>query len=207
VLTGVLVRVGAQSHPILGDFTGVSFTATDSYRLLSVGIPADVGTADGHGASVVVEPGACHSVLIPAASVKVGASDGLALEWDSADGGGDVLAVSAKGRALVVPIAAGAELFPNWVNLFGSGDSVGRLDPFAVNGAYLGGMLSDMAKAGGPQSVARIISAVEGLKPVRVDCVGDGFAAAGIVMPVRVPDERGVLGHLPTVEGVKAVGS
>jgi len=217
----VLVGVGHQTHPLLGEFLGVTFTATDSYRLLSVGIPATVQTAEDFaahfvgesrpaGARVVPEDGASHWVNVPAAAVKVGVSDGLRLSWDSAGGGElvgvDVDVVTAKGRSIVESIPGGVDSFPKWANLFPVGESIGRLDPFAVNGAYLGGMLSDMAKAGGLDSPVRIISAPEGRKPVRVDCVGDGFAAAGIVMPVRVPGDD-VLGHLPGAEGAEVVGS
>ena len=228
VLTGVLVGVGWQSHPLLGEFVGVTLTATDSYRLLSVGIPATVQSAEDFaaefvgesrpmGARVVPEDGASHWVNVPAAAVKVGVSDGLRMSWYSSDlhehvGGNygvgvDVDVVTAKGRSIVESIPGGVDSFPNWANLFPGGESIGRLDPFAVNGAYLGGMLSDMAKAGGLTSPARIISAEDGRKPVRVDCVGEGFAAAGIVMPVRVPDDRGVLGHLPGDPRAEVVGS
>ena len=65
VLTGVLVGVGWQSHPLLGEFVGVTLTATDSYRLLSVGIPATVQTAEDFAAEFVGESRPMGARVVP----------------------------------------------------------------------------------------------------------------------------------------------
>lgn len=188
VLTGVYVECGDVWAPQWGNFVGVTLSATDSYRLLTVGFCADADGLDWDG-----QPG---RVLVPGRAVKVPARAGLSLSWSGDDTLRDVpVSTWKKGvetRTVVERIAGD---FPNWRNLFPS--DLGKCEPVAVNAGYLGQLLSAMDKAAPAGVVARYVSQPSENKPGRWDMAGGdaGWAASAILMPCRAPE--GVLGHLP----------
>jgi hypothetical protein len=197
VLTGVHVECGDVWSPVFGSFVGVTLTATDSYRLLSAGFRADVDGLEWDGQS--------GRVLVPGRAVKVPARAELSLSWSGDDTLRDVPVSTWKNGAETRTVLdrIGGD-FPNWRNLFGSPDDLGRCEPVAVNGGYLGQLLSAMDKAG-DGTVARYVAQPSDTKPGRWDMVGDGWASSAILMPVRAPE--GVLGHLGRGEDVEAVAS
>ena len=209
VLTGVLVESGPVWHPVCGEFVGVTLTATDSYRLMTVGI--------------VDEAAESGSVLVPA-RVKVPARAGvLSFVWDSGDdlretvgtvyadhldrrdgvGAGDDLrptvSVFTGETRTDVPQPASADMFPSWRSLI---PDIGRLgavesEPYGMNPDCLGSMLVAMGKAAGrdiPRLPVRCVAASAN-RPSLWEWVNDdrSVMATGLVMPVRVPDD--VLGH------------
>lgn len=207
VLSGVLIESGAVWSPILGDFVGATFTATDSYRLMTVAVRDD---SAGSG-----------SVLVPA-SVKVPARSGVTFSWDSdslrenvgaayADhldrrdgaGAGDdlrpVVRVHTGDTSTTVTVPAAADTFPKWRGLLpGVGDDGAvEPEPYAVNPAYLGGLLVAMGKAAGKVGATNPVRCVASSanRPGLWEWCDDsaGVAACGLVMPVRCPG--GVLGH------------
>jgi hypothetical protein len=211
-LAGVHVEMGHVWSPIIGDVDGISLTATDSYRLLNVVIPAPCGNVehyvDGIDGPVYFAPGA---ITLPA-SIKVGARSMLRVEWYSSDITdaysrsykiGPEVKVSTKGGTSVVE-AITAD-FPNWRNLMPVEDRVGETEPFAVDPTRLGTMLAAIGKASGDDARARFVS-TSATKAVRVDLVvGDTprertVFVSGIIMPMRTPE--GVTAH---VAGRKAV--
>jgi hypothetical protein len=202
-LTGVYVETGEHDHPILGTYAGVQITVTDSYRLATVGIPATETPADEHnGAAGFAQYCGTGRVLIPAAAVKLPARSPLSLSWDTdTDDNGTPTAApvtvttTAKGAQTVTTVEAIPAAFPNYRNLIPT-DNIGDIDPGAYNPRLLGGMLTAFGKACGDNDTVRMIGGREN-KPFRVDIVGDGYAAAALIMPVRV--DGGPLSHLATV--------
>lgn len=211
-LTGVYVETGEHEHPILGTYTGVQLTATDSYRLVTVGIPATETPADEHNAAAgFAQYCGTGRVLIPAAAIKLPARSPLALSWHSDEltehvGGAYQVGVpvtvttTAKGAQTVTTVEAIPAAFPNYRNLIPT-DGVGDIDPGAYNPRLLGGMMTAFGKAGGDNDTVRMIGGREN-KPFRVDIVGDGYATAALIMPVRV--DGGPLSHLATATDTAA---
>ena len=205
VLTGVHVTIGdAILSPILGTYDGIRLAATDSYRLVVVDIPATVGKPP---APVTPAYTGTGSVLIPATVGKLPARSPLTLEWNDPDPDTDTdpkpgpdrpvtVSTVAKGAVTVSTVhePAPATAFPRVAALFP--DGVGSTEPDSYNPALLGGMLAAFGKAAGNNDVVRFIGSVTG-KPTRVDIVGDGYAAASIIMPVRTRD-GGPLAHIVT---------
>jgi uncharacterized protein YndB with AHSA1/START domain len=199
-LTGVYVETGEHDHPILGTYAGVQITVTDSYRLATVGIPATETPADEHnGAAGFAQYCGTGRVLIPAAAVKLPARSPLSLSWDTdTDDNGTPTAApvtvttTAKGAQTVTTVEAIPAAFPNYRNLIPT-DNIGDIDPGAYNPRLLGGMMTAFGKACGDNDTVRMIGGREN-KPFRVDIVGDGYAAAALIMPVRV--DGGPLSHL-----------
>lgn len=191
---------GSLWSPVLGDFNGVTLVATDSYRLLSVAFPSDGG--------LVEVSGHCESVALPLRDVKLPAGSSLRL-WsvDYSELGAYGVGVTSKnGAAVTQTVNASGHDYPNYRNLIPA-NIVGSSSPFAFNGALVGPLLSAMSKAvgrDGAQTPVRFVGNVDENKPARFDCVGAGFAASAIVMPVRIPDGRGVLGHLAETVGVSS---
>jgi len=209
-LTGVLVESGSVWHPICGQFVGVTLTATDSYRLMTVGIVDDSAESG--------------SVLVPA-RVKVPARAGvLSFVWDSGDdlretvgtvyadhldrrdgvGSGDDLrptvSVFTGETRTDVPQPANADVFPSWRNLIPDIGALGAVEsePYAVNPDYLGAMLVAMGKAAGkdiPRLPVRCVASSTN-RPSLWEWVNDdrSVMASGLVMPVRVPGAD-VLGY------------
>ena len=191
---------GSLWSPVLGDFGGVTITATDSYRLLSVAFPSDGGLVD--------VSGHCESVALPLRDVKLGAGSSVRV-WsvDSSEMGAHGVEVTAKNGSVVTQtVNASPQDYPNYRNLIPA-NAVGNSSPFAFNGALVGPLLSAMSKAvgrDGAQTPIRFVGNENENKPARFDCVGAGYAASAIVMPVRIPDGRGVLGHLKETVGVSS---
>lgn len=196
---------GSLWSPVLGDFNGVTLVATDSYRLLSVAFPLEGG--------LVEVSGHCESVALPLRDVKLPAGSSLVLDTlagrELNESYGQVVAeVTAKNGGVVSQSLRydPAAQYPNYRNLIPV-NTVGSSSPFAFNGALVGPLLSAMSKAvgrDGAQSPIRFVGNVDENKPARFDCVGAGFAASAIVMPVRVKDSGGVLGHLAETVGVSS---
>ena len=190
-LAGVRVEVGDVWSPVLGDTVGVSMTATDSYRLLNVVVPAT--TPD----LLAAGPGA---VTLPA-SIKVGARSELSASWYTSDVVEHVGAAYGVGPEVRVTTATGVQIlegisgeFPAWRNLIPAalGDG-GPVDAFAVSPVRLGSMLEAIGKVTGEDSQVRFVS-TSASKPCRFDVLQSGVVACGIIMPMRV--EGGVYGHL-----------
>jgi len=198
----VQVSAGSLWSPVLGDFDGVSLTATDSYRLLTVALPLDV-------AGLVEVSGSCDLVL-PLRDVKLPARGRVAIcsgrELDESYGQVTVEIEDRQGRETVQTLRYDpAAQFPNWQQLVPSHESFDGFPVTALNGEIVGPLFTAMAKAGGGVDCPiRFVGGVDDMKPVRFDCVGDFFAASAIAMPVRVPG--GVLGHLERSETVETVG-
>lgn len=194
---------GSLWSPVLGDFDGVTLVATDSYRLLSVAFPLDGG--------LVEMSGHCESVALPLRDVKLAAGSSLVLSSgrELNESYGQVVAqVTAKNGGVVSQSLRydPSAQYPNYQNLVPA-NTVGSSSPFAFNGALVGPLLSAMSKAvgrDGAQTPIRFVGNVDENRPVRFDCVGAGFAASAIVMPVRIPDGRGVLGHLAETVGASS---
>lgn len=219
VLTGVHVTTGtAILSPILGAFDGIRLAATDSYRLVVVDIPATrYDTADEHNGTVAAAYSGTGSVLIPATVGKLPARSPLTLSWNDPDPDTDgdpkpgpdrpvTVSTFAKGAVTVTTVhePAPAAAFPRIAALFP--DTVGSTEPDTYNPELLGSMLVAFSKAAGDNDVVRFVGSVIG-KPARVDIVGDGYAAASIIMPVRTRD-GGPLAHIVTdTDGTAAVAS
>ena len=194
---------GSLWSPVLGDFDGVTLTATDSFRLLSVAFPLDGGLVD--------VDGWCDSVALPLRDVKLPAGSSLVLSSGrelNESYGQAVAEVTAKNGGVVSQSLRydPAAQYPNYRNLIPA-NIVGSSSPFAFNGALVGPLLTAMSKAvgrDGAQTPVRFVGNENENKPARFDCVGAGFAASAIVMPVRIPDGRGVLGHLRETVGVSS---
>lgn len=195
----VQVSAGSLWSPILGDFDGVSLTATDSYRLLTVAFPSDV-------AGLVEVSGSCSSLVLPLRDVKLPARGRVAIcnvrELNESYGQVTVEVEDRQGRETVQTLQYDpAAHFPNWQNLIPAFESYDGFPRIALNGELVGPLLTAMAKAGGGvDHPIRFVGGVDENKPVRFDCVGDFFAASAIAMPVRVPG--GVLSHLERSEAV-----
>jgi len=194
---------GSLWSPVLGDFDGVSLTATDSYRLLTVALPLDV-------AGLVEVSGYCDSLVLPLRDVKLPAGGRVAIcsgvgQYDQVPGQVTVEIEDRQGRETVQALRYDpAAHFPNWQQLIPSFESFDGFPVTALNGEMVGPLFTAMAKAGGGvDSPIRFVGGVDDMKPVRFDCVGDFFAASAIAMPVRVPG--GVLGHLERFESVERV--
>lgn len=194
---------GSLWSPVLGEFDGVTLVATDSYRLLSVAFPLEGG--------LVEVSGHCESVLLPLRDVKLGA--GSSLVWSSHgvwEATRDVMmTVTAKngGETVQVLRVDAAAQYPNYRNLIPAADTVGSSSPYAFNGALVGPLLTAMSKAvgrDGAQTPIRFVGNQNENKPVRFDCVGAGFAASALVMPVRIPDGGSVVGHISETVGVSS---
>lgn len=209
VLTGVHVTIGeAILSPILGTYDGIRLAATDSYRLVVVNIPATrYDTAEEHNGTVAPAYTGNGSVLIPATVGKLPARSPITLAWNNPDPDTDTdpkpgpdrpvtVSTVAKGAVTVSTVTepAPAAAFPRVAALFP--DGVGSIEPDTYNPALLGSMLVAFSKAAGDNDVVRFIGSVTG-KPARVDIVGDGYAAASIIMPVRTRD-GGPLAHIVT---------
>lgn len=206
-LSSVYVEMGHVWSPIVGEVDGISLTATDTYRMLNVVIPAPCGNVEdaivtGSDGPVYFAPGA---VLLPA-SIKVGARSGLRADWYSSDLVDTVGRAYKVGAEVRVTTAAGVNVvesvpaeFPNWRNLFPVDEKVGETEPFAVDPTRLGSMLTAIGKACGDDDRARFVS-TSATKPNRVDLVvGDTPAertvyVSGIIMPMRTPE--GVTAHV-----------
>lgn len=194
---------GSLWSPVLGDFDGVTLVATDSFRLLSVAFPLDGGLVD--------VSGHCESVVLPLRDVKLPAGSSLVLssgrELNESYGQIGVEVIAKNGGVFSQSLRYDpAAQYPNYRNLMPA-NTVGNSSPFAVNGALVGPLLTAMSKAvgkDGAQIPIRFVGNENENKPARFDCVGAGFAASAIVMPVRIPDGRGVLGHLREAVGVSA---
>jgi len=206
VLTGVHVTIGdAIPSPIFGTYDGIRLAATDSYRLVVVDIPATRhDTFDGAPVTVAPAYSGSGSVLIPATVGKLPARSPITLEWDDTHGDGTpdtdtrpvTVSTRAKGAVTVATVTepAPAAMFPRVAALFP--DGVGSTEPDTYNPALLGGMLVAFSKAAGDADVVRFVGSVTG-RPARVDIVGDGYATAAVIMPVRTRD-GGPLAHIVT---------
>lgn len=205
VLTGVYVECGDVWSPVFGNFVGVTLTATDSYRLVTVGVPLAGGFSSDDGPAWNGESG---RVLVPGKAVKIPARGALSLSWND-DGADELdsvdvsLDVSKAGTSSVTTVSSIGGYFPKYRNLMPADRELGRCEPVAVNPVYLGQMLSAFGKAGGADRPVRYVAQVSDMKPGRWDMMGpdNGYAASAILMPVRVPEGNGSLGgplgHLP----------
>lgn len=189
-LAGVYVEVGDVWSPVLGEYQGVSMTATDSYRLLNVVFPLG-SSSDIFGEGAVMLP----------ASIKVGARSELYASWYTSEVVEHVGAAYGVGPEVRVATATGVQVlegiagqFPAWRNLIPAalGDG-GPVDAFAVSPVRLGSMLEAIGKVTGEDSQVRFVS-TSASKPCRFDVLDGGVVACGIIMPMRVPG--GVYGHL-----------
>ena len=187
-LAGVRVEVGDVWSPVLGDYQGVSMTATDSYRLLNVVFPLGSSSdIDGEGA-----------VTLPA-SVKVGARSELSASWYTSDVVEHAGAAYGVGPEVRVTTATGVQIlegiageFPAWRNLIPL-RTMRVHDWFGVSPVRLGSMLEAIGKVTGEDLPVRFVS-TSASSPCRFDVLDGGVVACGIVMPMRV--EGGVYGHL-----------
>jgi len=205
VLTGVYVECGDVWSPVFGDFVGVTLTATDSYRLVTVGVPLAGGYPSDDGPAWNGEPG---RVLVPGRAVKIPARGALRLTWED-DGAGELdpvevhLSVRKGETSSVTTVSSIGGHFPNYRNLMPADGDLGRCEPVAVNPVYLGQILTAFGKAGGSDRPVRYVSQPSDMKPGRWDMMGpdNEYAASAILMPVRVPESGGSLGgplgHLP----------
>lgn len=212
-LASVFVEMGHVWSPLVGEVDGISLTATDSYRLLNVVIPAPAGNVehyvDGIDGPVYAQGG---SVMLPA-TIKVGGRSVLRADWYSSDitdaysrsyqVGQEVKVTTKTGTSIVEAVPAE---FPNWRSLMPDAGKVNRCEAFGMHAARLGSMLTAVGKVCGDTPV-RFVATSE-LGPNRFDVVvGDTpeertVYVSGIIMPMRVIG--GVTGHLEANAGVLA---
>lgn len=174
---GVISGVHVEPHN-----DGVRFTATDSYRLLTVTIGGD-----GTGATRTFDPFTLSAKELAAAAKNVKKSETCSIEYVP----GDSAATFSNGvDSFRVPTIDGT--FANWRRLVpDSGEWPAAGDTVNVNPVLLSGLLDSFAMiaAGGTPKRDAVLTVTFGkidpAKPSLITATGDAFTATGLIMPLR----------------------
>lgn len=170
VLSGVHVEADGDS---------VRFTATDSYRLLTVALPVSVPAFD---------PFTLSAKELAAAAKNVKKSDTCLIEYVA----GDSAATFSNGvDSFRVPAIVGT--FADWRRLIPSEPAWPAAGETAtMNTVYLAGLLDSFAmilagggRARGEDCHGVRFSQVSATKPAMMTATGDAFTATALIMPIR----------------------
>lgn len=171
VLSGVHVEPDGDS---------VRFTATDSYRLLTVTVPV-------HENGVTFDPFTLSAKELAAAAKNVKKSETCSIEYV---GGHDAATFSNGVDSFRVPTIEGT--FADWRRLVpDSGEWPAAGDTVNVNPVLLSGLLDSFAMiaAGGTPKRDAVYTVTFGkidpAKPALITATGDAFTATGLIMPLR----------------------